>query len=228
MPGQPAPKNPLGYPGWVPKVQLVSAPGFAALAASRPFALVNKARTAWLYDTSGLSRKLLQVTFGTRLPVLSRTAGAIEVATPAGTRDWLSAADATVYDSAIPPPEGADLAAAARMFLGVPYLWAGRSGFAFDCSGFTSALYQSYGITIPRDADAQALDGGGTRVARAELAPGDVLFYANGGTIYHDALYVGGGRAIEAGLPDGKTPAITLSADIFGPSYWGAVRFIHS
>jgi cell wall-associated NlpC family hydrolase len=228
VPGQPTPKNPLGYPGWVPKAQLVAAPGFARQLKNQPFALVNQVKTAWLYDNSGSSGKFIQVSFGSRLPVLKRTASADLVATPADGPKWLKAADATVYAARIPVPTGADLVATAKMFLGVPYLWAGRSGYAFDCSGFTSALYQSYGITIPRDADAQALDGGGALVAKSQLRPGDILFYANAGGIYHDALYIGGGRVIEAGLSDGKTPPITTSSSIFGPDYWGAIQFISS
>jgi cell wall-associated NlpC family hydrolase len=227
VPGQPTPKNPLGYPGWVPKVQLVSAPVYGRLLASRPSVLVNTARTARLRRTAG-TRGSLRVSFATRLPLLSRGPGGYRVATPSGGAGWIPAADATLYTSGIPAPTGADLVATAKMFRGVPYLWAGRSGYAFDCSGFTSALYQAYGITIPRDADAQALDGGATRVSRADLRPGDILFYASGGSIYHDALYIGGGRAIEAGLPGGSMPPITISAHIFGPGYWGAVRYLRS
>lgn len=41
VPGQPTPKNPLGYPGWVPSVQLTAGHRFAALQSHRPFALVQ-------------------------------------------------------------------------------------------------------------------------------------------------------------------------------------------
>jgi cell wall-associated NlpC family hydrolase len=69
--------------------------------------------------------------------------------------------------------------------------------------------------------------------AVAYVRPGrsDVLFYArSGGTgrIYHDALYAGGGRVIEAALSDGITQPVTTEARIFGPDYWGAVRFLRS
>jgi cell wall-associated NlpC family hydrolase len=45
------------------------------------------------------------------------------------------------------------------MFTGLPYLWAGRSGFGFDCSGLTSLDYRVHGVVILRDADAQAVRG---------------------------------------------------------------------
>lgn len=227
VPGQPTPKNPLGYPGWVPAAQLTTARGYAALQGHRPFALVQ-APTAWLYGDPALTRQDLEISANTRLPVLARAGQAILVATPDRGARWLSARDATVYRSArdIPYPTGAGLVAYAQRFLHRPYLWAGRSGFAFDCSGFTSTIYQANGITIPRDADAQARFGGGRLVSQNDLHPGDLLFYSTSpdpGTIYHVAMYIGHGQMIEA--YDAATP-VRVTAVRFGPGYWGAERFL--
>ena len=57
------------------------------------------------------------------------------------------------------PPE--PLVRYAAVFVNIPYLWGGRAGFGFDCSGFTSTIYPVYGITLPRDADPQAADSRG-------------------------------------------------------------------
>ena len=227
VPGQPTPKNPLGYPGWVPSVQLTAGHGFAALQSHRPFAFVQ-APTAWLYDNSALTRENMQISANTRLPVLARAGQAILVATPDGGAKWLSARDASVYRSAsdIPYPTGASLVAYAKRFLHGPYLWAGRSGFAFDCSGFTSTIYQVNGITIPRDASAQAQYGGGRMVSKNDLQAGDLLFYATSqdpSSIYHVAMYVGHQQMIEA--YDAATP-VRITAVRFGTDYWGAERFL--
>jgi gamma-D-glutamyl-L-lysine dipeptidyl-peptidase len=227
VPGQPTPKNSLGYPGWVPSVQLTAGHGFAALQSHRPFALVQ-APTAWLYDNSALTRENMQISANTRLPALGRAGRAIRVATPDGGVKWLSARDATVYRSAsdIPYPTGARLVAYAERFLHRPYLWAGRSGFAFDCSGFTSTIYQVNGITVPRDADAQAQYGGGRMVSENDLQAGDLLFYATSqdpSSIYHVAMYVGHQQMIEA--YDAATP-VRITAVRFGPDYWGAESFL--
>jgi len=227
VPGQPTPKNPLGYPGWVPAVQLTAAPEFAALQSHLPFALVQ-APTTWLYDNSALTRENMQLSADTRLPVLARAGQAILVATPDRGGKWLSARDATVYRSAsdIPYPTGASLVAYAERFLHTPYLWGGRSGFAFDCSGFTSTIYQVNGITLPRDASAQAQYGGGRMVSTNDLQPGDLLFYATSpdpGSIYHVAMYIGHQEMIEA--YDAATP-VRITAVRFGPDYWGAERFL--
>ena len=69
--------------------------------------------------------------------------------------------DGTVYRSQtdIPTPAANDLINTGKMFLGLPYIWAGTSGFGFDCSGFTHTIYKSHGITIPRDSGPQSRAG---------------------------------------------------------------------
>src|ERR1700761_4628475 len=53
VPGQPTPKDSQGYPGWIPKAQLTTDPGYAALQDHAPFALANRGITTWLYRESG-------------------------------------------------------------------------------------------------------------------------------------------------------------------------------
>ncbi len=228
--GQPTPKNPNGYPGWVPAAQVAIDPGYGRFAATRPFALVDRSALAWLYRDADRAHRSLQVSYDTRLPVLDQTAHAVEVAVPGGDPAWLAASAASVFasQSAIPPPTGPRLVAQARLFLHRPYLWGGASGYAFDCSGFTHTLYHANGITIGRDADAQAdFAGHGTLVDRSDLRPGDLIFYASTpgdpATIDHVAMYVGGDRMIEAygaGVP------VRVTTVRSGPTYWGAERFL--
>jgi len=49
-----------------------------------------------------------------------------------------------------------DFIASARKFLGVPYLWGGRSSTGIDCSGLVQLSLQAAGIECPRDSDMQA------------------------------------------------------------------------
>ena len=74
-----------------------------------------------------------------------------------------------------------------------------------DFSGFTSTIYQVYGITLPRDAGPQAADSQGRPVDKSAFQPGDLLFYSHGSrdpdnpdAIYHVAMYSGNGDMIEA------------------------------
>ena len=67
--------------------------------------------------------------------------------------------------------------ALARRFLGLTYLWGGRSSLGYDCSGFTQMLVRSRGIIMPRDADLQAAWDGAVAVNRKKLRAGDLLFF---------------------------------------------------
>lgn len=48
-----------------------------------------------------------------------------------------------------------DLVNFAYQFLGLPYIWGGRSSFGYDCSGFVQMLYKQMGVILPRDASLQ-------------------------------------------------------------------------
>jgi cell wall-associated NlpC family hydrolase len=84
--------------------------------------------------------------------------------------------------------------ATARSFAGLPYLWAGTSGFGLDCSGFTWLVYRAHGIVIPRDAAPQSHSGR----AVARLRRGDLTFYAANGLVHHVAMYVGRGLMVHS------------------------------
>lgn len=89
----------------------------------------------------------------------------------------------------------------AMNFLGNPYRYGGSSvGQGFDCSGFTRHVFNlSLGIALPRSADEQAMAGGMVDVDRAELRPGDLVFFNTlKRTFSHVGIYVGEGRFIHS------------------------------
>ncbi len=93
-----------------------------------------------------------------------------------------------------------DLCQYAKQFLGNPYVWGGTSlTKGADCSGFVLSVFAKYGVSLPHSSRAQANQG--TSVSASELKPGDLVFYAKGGTINHVAIYIGGGQVIHASSP---------------------------
>ncbi len=62
-----------------------------------------------------------------------------------------------------------------KKYLGVKYKYGGQDAKGFDCAGFVCFVYAHHGIKMPRTADAQALLG--TIVTRANLQPGDLVFF---------------------------------------------------
>jgi cell wall-associated NlpC family hydrolase len=219
--GQPTPRDVNhygGYPGWIPDQQLTAQPppvpagGTARVTgqASGPGHSAKGGVTAWAYDSaqSATDRvttgRLVELSFGTTLAVAQAGPGWVDVLNNHGGHLYLNAADVS---RSTPPATAYQVIATARRFLRLGYLWAGLSGFGYDCSGFTHALYASIGVEIPRDADAQADAAGdpsytgpaqtgsavGTWIPTlAELRPGDLVFFATAsGYIHHVGLYVG-------------------------------------
>jgi cell wall-associated NlpC family hydrolase len=193
--GQPTPRNRWGYPGWVPTRQLTD----VEPAAATSMALVL-APTVWLYETEALTGRVLEVSAGTRLPVVSAGDEAVEVVQTGGAHAYVRRAGVVLHEAGTswPAPTGAQLVKQARRFIGRPYVWAGTSGVCVDCSGFTHLVYRVLGLTIPRDAADQATAG--RRIAtRSALRPGDLVFFrGSSGAVHHVGLYVGDGRMIHA------------------------------
>ena len=197
---QPTPRDDRGYPGWMPVSQLVQNEQFDRRQQDLPWAQVT-ANKAWLTATPTGMHRQLEISFNTRLPVLTTTPQALRVALPDGSIAWLDRAAADVYAPGEKPdaPTGEDLVATAKQFLGLRYLWAGVSAFGFDCSGFTYSVHRAHGITIPRDAAPQS--DSGKDVAVQDLRPGDLLFFAQpGGTgyVHHVGMYIGNGKMIHS------------------------------
>jgi len=64
----------------------------------------------------------------------------------------------------------------AERFVGVPYLWGGKSSLGIDCSGLVQVALTAAGIPCPRDSDMQERTLG--RPASLErLQPGDLVFW---------------------------------------------------
>lgn len=87
----------------------------------------------------------------------------------------------------------------AYQYLGVPYVWGGKSPSGFDCSGLTTFCYENCGVDVGGNRTTYQLiswiqERGNWKTSMDELQPGDMLFPSAG----HVAIYLGGGRMIHA------------------------------
>jgi cell wall-associated NlpC family hydrolase len=147
------------------------------------------------------------VVIGTRLERQSGgPAGWVRVSLPDGRLGFLPRADLL---SGGRPLNGrrrertaAALLATARRFLGVPYVWGGRSPKGLDCSGFTQMVFDLHDFDLPRDSKDQRtfLERQGA-VVPDPLAtpPGGLLFFGrNPDRASHVGISLGGGDFIHA------------------------------
>ncbi len=108
--------------------------------------------------------------------------------------------------------------------LGVAYQRGGSSlSSGFDCSGLTSYVYKKADITLPRTArDQYAFT---ERVAKANLKPGDLLFFKiRSRKIDHVAIYVGEDTFIHAPKPGERVAYAKLNDAYWRKHYVGAGR----
>ncbi len=135
--------------------------------------------------------------------------------------------------TAIPPTGGstagtvsaATAAAAvhvAEAQIGKPYVWAAAGPNSFDCSGLTMYAYAQEGVHLDHFTGDQWDEG--VHLSRAELRPGDLVFFAydtsNPATIHHVGMYIGNGEMVQA--PETGENVQISSYD--RPDYIGAVR----
>ncbi|MER6360368.1 NlpC/P60 family protein [Kitasatospora sp. NPDC001527] len=133
----------------------------------------------------------------------------------AATRASRSAAERPAYAG---PATGraATIVQFAYAQLGKPYVWGATGPSGYDCSGLTGAAYRAAGVKLPRVSQDQWKAG--ARIARADLQPGDlVFFYAD---LHHVGLYIGEGKMIHAPRTGKNVEVLPIDA----MPYVGAVR----
>ncbi len=197
------------YKGWVPSRHIrivLTGDGYAT---AGPTVQVESL-FANVYSEPDVTRHkpVITIPFETRLEVVQDDPGAIEgqktaskqsegwlqVRLPGKTNAWIQASDVASDPKPLTVPESIELA---KRFIGLPYLWGGRSSFGFDCSGFTQMLLRERGVNMPRDADQQAVWSGLLAVERNDLQAGDLLFFGSSPKdISHTGMYIGGGQFI--------------------------------
>lgn len=125
----------------------------------------------------------------------------------------------TKYTGSVPSVPGSAGAAVKFVYgaIGVMYSYGADGPNGYDCSGLTSAAWRKAGKSLPHNAAAQYRAT--TRITRAQLQPGDLVFYRS---LAHVGMYVGGGQIIDASRAG--QPVKKRDMDIMPPYGYGRVK----
>lgn len=90
----------------------------------------------------------------------------------------------------------------AKQFLGYPYVYGGNDLYTgVDCSGLVQQVLKTFGILMPRTAQAQSSVG--AWVDEAYIQAGDLVFFGpSSEVITHVGIYIGDGEIIHASTPE--------------------------
>ncbi len=144
----------------------------------------------------------------------------IDVINSAAMKQAMAVFDQTGQYPNVPIPTantvGAQALQAALTREGDPYVWGAAGPGQFDCSGLVVWAYAQEGVSLPHYTG--SLWNSGLHVPRADLEPGDLVFFF--ADISHVGIYIGDGMMIDA--PDfGETVRVE---PVYWSAYVGAVR----
>lgn len=116
-----------------------------------------------------------RITYGVRLVRKGLRSGRAVAMLPDGAQFYVPASSLKRVSRRTGGQAALNIISDARRFLGVPYLWGGKSPYGFDCSGFVQLLFGRNGIVLPRDTKDQIRVG--DEIDRPNVRKGDLLFF---------------------------------------------------
>lgn len=120
--------------------------------------------------------------------------------------------DPQVLEAAAESSASEQIISTAKEYLGTRYVYGGSTPNGFDCSGFTSYVFNQYDISLPRTS-AGMHSQAGESVSTPEK--GDLVFFANNGRVFHVGIYIENDQFISA------TTSYGVKIDKVNDNYWG-------
>jgi pimeloyl-ACP methyl ester carboxylesterase/cell wall-associated NlpC family hydrolase len=196
-----------GYIGWTRTAALQLLDRKAVRAYQKSANVLVQVGLAPAFDRP--SRRAQQVgalPFAVALPMIETRRGWAAIRLP-DNRVWWMKETSLLPLADRPRPNAAGIAFTLdliKLFVGIPYLWGGRSPYGYDCSGLAQTCWAFMGVQIPRDADQQFRAG---KIVKGTPRPGDLLFFGGDDDnlidqrhqrITHVAISLGGDELIHA------------------------------
>ncbi len=180
-----------GYRGWIHREQVHT----SGERSEENREMITKTLIQFYHDPNIQSTPVRRAVAGCRVPVIEKTDQWIRCRFPDGVDGWAE------INSIQPHPQlnRIKLIEYAEGFLGVPYLWGGKTPLGFDCSGFVQFIYKMFGIEIRRDAAMQSDDAQFISNNYLDGQKGDLYFFSeNSKKISHVGICLGSGRVLHA------------------------------
>lgn len=160
-------KMTCGYQGWVQN---------AALVENREASHTISALASFIYAEPDMKSEVrLRVPFMAKVSV-QKTEGA-----------FAKLPEGYVFAAHLSRSSTVDYVSTAERFLGIPYLWGGRSSLGIDCSGLAQMALHAAGINAPRDSTPQSTELGKTVQTGTPLKRGDLVFWKGHVGLMQDA-----------------------------------------
>ena len=108
------------------------------------------------------------------------------------------------------------IVATAKQHLGTRYVYGGKKPGGFDCSGFTTHVYQANGIHLTGASQQQAKQG--RRTNKSQLQAGDLIFFGKGKVSHVGIVASTDGGSLTV-IHSTSSRGVVIE-DIAGSSYW--------
>ncbi len=165
-----------GYEGWIHEHYVVDLNSETEKLINDCQEIVVKELFNSVHESVSTSSPVLRdIVYGDILYCITKKDKWLEVVLPDGKKGW------TILETKTPNyiDKRTAIVEEAKRFLGIQYLWGGKSPKGFDCSGFVQTVMKSVDILLPRDSSVQFEHSDFVEIESDNAQKGDLLFFRN-------------------------------------------------